>query len=70
MGNKTIQGKVAEPLDLSGGGRVVAQNSSWSNLLGRNWNLEKSIATGTHNSKPLDHLERRLAAPAEEDWAR
>jgi hypothetical protein len=37
--------------------------------------LEKSIATGTHNSKPLDHLERRLAAPtvkheAEEDWAR
>jgi hypothetical protein len=37
--------------------------------------LEKSIATGTHNSKPLDHFERRLAAPAmkreaEEDWGK
>jgi hypothetical protein len=31
-------------------GRVGAQNSSWSKLLGRNWNLKKSIATGTHNS--------------------
>jgi len=35
-------------------------------LLGWNWNLEKSIATGTHNSQPLDHLERRLAAPGGE----
>src|SRR5262244_3539793 len=55
-------------------GRVGVQHSSLSKLLGSNWNLEKSIATGTHNSKPLDHLERRLAAPAvkreaEEDWA-
>jgi hypothetical protein len=44
-------------------------------LLRWNWNLEKSIATGTHNSEPLDHLERRLAAPAvkreaEEDCGR
>ena len=51
------------------------QNSSLSKLLGSNWNLEKSIATGTHNSEPLDHLERRLAAPAvkreaEEDCGR
>jgi hypothetical protein len=30
-------------------------------IAGWNWNLEKSIATGTHNSEPLDHLERRLA---------
>ena len=56
-------------------GRVGVQNSSLSKLLRCNWNLEESIATGTHNSKPLDHLERRLAAPtvkyeAEEDWAR
>jgi hypothetical protein len=46
-----------------------------SKLVRCNWNLEKSITTGTHNSEPLDHLERRLAAPAvkreaEEDWAR
>jgi hypothetical protein len=27
-------------------------------MLGWNGNLEKSIATGTHNSEPLDHLER------------
>src|SRR5262244_1393801 len=46
-------------------GRVGVQNSSLSKLLRCNWNLEKSIATGTHNSKPLDHLERRLAAPGE-----
>jgi hypothetical protein len=26
--------------------------------------LEKSIATGTHNSESHDHLERRLAAPS------
>src|SRR5262249_11452008 len=45
-------------------GRVDAQNSSLSKLLGWNWNLEESIATGTHNSEFLDHLERRLAAPA------
>src|SRR5262245_22946712 len=56
-------------------GRVGVQNSSLSKLLRCNWSLEKSIATGTHNSEPLDHLERRLAAPAvkreaEEDWAR
>ena len=31
-------------------GRVGVQNSSLSKLLGWNWNLEKSIATGTHNS--------------------
>jgi hypothetical protein len=37
-------------------GRVGVQNSSLSKLLGWNWNLEKSIATGTHNSEPLDHL--------------
>src|SRR4029453_7871544 len=43
-------------------GRVGVQNSSLSKLLRCNWNLEKSIATGTHNSKPLE-LERRLAAP-------
>src|SRR5215472_10627944 len=42
-------------------GRVDVQNSSLSKLLGCNWNLEKSIATGTHNSEPLDHLERRAA---------
>jgi hypothetical protein len=34
-------------------------------LLRWDWNLEKSIATGTHNSEPLDH-ERRLAAPGGE----
>src|SRR5262245_34841466 len=50
------------------------QNSSLSKLLRWDWNLERSIATGIHNSEPLDHLERRLAAPAvkreaEEDWA-
>src|SRR6516225_6309641 len=45
-------------------GRVGVQNSSLSKLLRCNWSLEKSIATGTHNSEPLDHLERRLAAPA------
>jgi hypothetical protein len=44
-------------------GRVGAQNSSLSKLLGWNWNLEKSIATGTHNSESLDHLKPRLAAP-------
>src|SRR6516225_547521 len=42
-------------------GRVGVQHSSLSKLLGWNWNLEKSIATGTHNSEPPDHLERRLA---------
>src|SRR5262249_61266485 len=47
-------------------GRVGVQNSSLSKLLRCNWSLEKSIATGTHNSEPLDHLERRLAAPAGE----
>src|ERR1700730_18576248 len=31
-------------------GRVDVQSSSLSKLLGWNWNLEKSIATGTHNS--------------------
>jgi hypothetical protein len=46
-----------------------------SKLLRWDWNLEKSIATGTHNSELLHHLERQLAAPAvkreaEEDWAR
>jgi hypothetical protein len=35
-----------------------------SKLARWDWNLEKSIATATHNSEPLDHLERRLAAPA------
>src|SRR5262249_32286691 len=54
-------------------GRVCVQNSSLSKLLGWDWNFEKSIATGTRNSEPLDHLERRLTAPAvkreaEEDW--
>jgi hypothetical protein len=34
-----------------------------SKLLGWNWNLEKPIATGTHNSEPLDHLERRRDDP-------
>jgi hypothetical protein len=56
-------------------GRVGAQNSSLSRLLGWNWNSEKSIATDTHNNEPLDHLEWRLAASAvkreaEEDWGR
>src|SRR6266481_6111046 len=56
-------------------GRVGVQNSNLSKLLRWDWNLEKSIATGTHNSESLDHLERRLAAPAvkreaEEDWSR
>jgi hypothetical protein len=45
-------------------GRVGVQNSSLSKLLRWDWNLEKSIATATHNSEPLDHLERRLTAPA------
>src|SRR6516164_5738277 len=31
-------------------GRVGVQSSNLSKLLGWNWNLEKSIATGTHNS--------------------
>jgi hypothetical protein len=35
-----------------------AQNSSLSKLARSNWNLEKCIATGTHNSEPR----RRLAA--------
>src|SRR5262249_57734746 len=47
-------------------GRVGVQNSSLSKLLRCNWSSEKSIATGTHNSEPLDHLERRFAAPAVE----
>src|SRR5262245_10119516 len=56
-------------------GRVGVQKSSLSKLLRWDWNLEKSIATGTHNSEPLDHLERRLTAPAvkreaEEDWVK
>src|SRR5258705_8731483 len=42
-------------------GRVGVQNSSLSKLLRWDWNLEKSIATGTHNSESLDHLERRAA---------
>src|SRR5262249_48222050 len=51
------------------------QNSSLSKLLRWDWNLEKFIATGTHNSGPPDHLERGLAAPAvkfeaEEDWGK
>ena len=33
-------------------GRVGVRHSSLSKLLGCNWNLEKSIATGTHNSEP------------------
>jgi hypothetical protein len=54
---------------------VGVQNSSLSKLVRWDGNLEKSIATGTHNSEPLDHLERRLAAPAvkreaEEEWSR
>jgi hypothetical protein len=32
--------------------------------------LEKSIATDTHNSEPLDHLERRSAAPGGEAGSR
>src|SRR5215510_3043169 len=43
-------------------GRAGVQNSSLSKLLRWDWNLEKSIATGTHNSEPLNYLERRLAA--------
>src|SRR5262249_57496490 len=43
-----------------GGGGV--QNWSLPKLLRWDWNLEKSIATGTHNSEPLNYLERRLAA--------
>src|SRR5215467_9512781 len=42
-------------------GRVGVQNSSLSKLLRWDWNLEKSIATGTHSSEPFDHLERRTA---------
>jgi hypothetical protein len=34
-------------------------DSSLSKLARWDWNLEKSIATGTHNRKPLDH-QRRL----------
>src|SRR5262245_12622471 len=54
-------------------GRVGVQNWSLSKLLRWEWNLEKFIATGTHNSEPLDHLERWFAAPGvkraeEEDW--
>jgi len=54
---------------------VGVQNWSLSKLLRWDWNLEKSIATGTHNSELLDHLERQLAAPAvkleaEEDWGK
>jgi len=45
-------------------GRAGVQNWSLSKLLRWDWNLEKSIATGTHNSEPLDHLERRFAALA------
>jgi hypothetical protein len=42
-------------------GRVGVQNSSLFKLLRFKWNLEKSIATGTHNSEPVDHLgEHRL----------
>ena len=37
-------------------GRAGVQNSSLSKLLRLEWNLEKFIATGTHNSEPLDHL--------------
>ena len=53
-------------------GRGGVQNSSLSKLLRWDWNLEKSIATGTHNSEPLNYLERRLAAAVkreeEQDW--
>jgi hypothetical protein len=41
-------------------GRVGVQNLNLSKLLRWDWNLEKSIATGTHNS------ERRLVAPGGE----
>jgi hypothetical protein len=41
-------------------GAWMFRDSSLSKLLGWNWNLEKSIATGTHNSEPFDPLERRL----------
>src|SRR5258708_8395528 len=44
-------------------GRVGANNSSLSKLRSWNWNLERYIATGTHNSEPLNNLERRLPAP-------
>src|SRR6516164_7514045 len=47
-------------------GRVGVQNSSLSKLLRWDWNLEKSIATGTHSSEPFDHLERRTAITM--DW--
>jgi len=51
---------------------VGVQNSSLSKLLRWDRNLEKSIAPGTHNSEPLNYLERRLAAAVkreeEEDW--
>src|SRR5258708_14550229 len=53
-------------------GRVGVQNSSLSKLLGWNWNLEKSIATGTHNSEPLDHQResgRRSGALQRAAWA-
>src|SRR5262249_7241476 len=51
-------------------GRVGVQNSSLFKLLRWDWNLEKAIATGTHNSEPLDHLERRLTAPGGEARSR
>src|SRR6516225_1668494 len=38
-------------------GRVGVRNSSLSKLLRWDWNLERSIATGTNNSEPLGHLE-------------
>jgi hypothetical protein len=51
-------------------GPVGAQKSSISKLLERNWNSEKSTATGTHINEPpsdgspavADNLEWRLAA--------
>jgi hypothetical protein len=37
-------------------GRAGVQNSSLFKLLRFIWNLEKPIATGTHNSEPVNHL--------------
>src|SRR5262249_25787165 len=46
-------------------GRAGVQNSSLSKLLRWDWNLEKSIATGTHNSERRRHL--AVKREAEED---
>src|SRR5204863_7276087 len=50
-------------------GPAGVQNSSFSKWLRWDWNLEKPIATATHNSEPLGGVCQKLAAGVD-NWDR